>query len=126
MGLAVLVVGVGPLLSIVVAKMGWTSDPNPNPVGPGILAFFTLWPGIGLTVAGIIITATRWLRRAQPGRMNLVSAGCPSPPSRLNTPLCIWQLLICNARRAREKHCKLAIENRKCKLQSPADPRPCA
>ena len=67
-GLAVLVVGVGPLLSIVVAaKMGWTSDPNPNPVGPGILAFFTLWPGIGLTVAGIIITATRWLRRRNRG-----------------------------------------------------------
>jgi hypothetical protein len=63
-GLAVLVVGVGPLLSIIVAaKMGWTSDPNPNPVGPGILAYLTLWPGLGLTVAGIIITATRWRRR---------------------------------------------------------------
>jgi hypothetical protein len=63
-GLAVLTVGVGPLLSIgVAAKMGWTSDPNPNPVGPGILAFLTLWPGLALTAAGLIITVTRWLRR---------------------------------------------------------------
>ena len=65
-GLAVLVVGVGPLLAIVVAaKMGWTSDPNPNPVGPGILAFLTLWPGIGLTVAGLVLTALGWCRRAR-------------------------------------------------------------
>jgi hypothetical protein len=63
-GLAVLIVGVGPLLSIVVAaRMGWTSDPNPNPVGFGILAFFTFWPGLGLTIAGLVITATRWFRR---------------------------------------------------------------
>ena len=63
-GLAVLTVGVGPLLSIIVAaKMGWTSDPNPNPVGPGILAFFTMWPGLALTVVGLIVTTTRWLRR---------------------------------------------------------------
>jgi hypothetical protein len=63
-GLAVLTVGVGPLLSIIVAaKMGWTSDPNPNPVGPGILAFLTLWPGLALTAAGLVITSARWLRR---------------------------------------------------------------
>jgi hypothetical protein len=66
-GLAVLTVGVGPLLSIVIAaKMGWTSDPNPNPVGPGILAFFTMWPGLALTAAGLIITVVRWFRRRQP------------------------------------------------------------
>ena len=67
-GLAVLTVGVGPPLAIIFAtKMGWTSDPNPNPVGPGILAFFTFWPGFALTVTGLIITTIRWFRRRNRG-----------------------------------------------------------
>ena len=67
LGLAVLTVGVGPLLSVLVAaRMGWTSDPNPNPVGAGILAFFTLWPGLILIIAGLIVSAVRWARRRRP------------------------------------------------------------
>ena len=53
-----LVLGVGPLLVIIVAaSLGLTSDPNPNPVGFGILAGLSLWPAVGLTIAGAIRTA---------------------------------------------------------------------
>jgi hypothetical protein len=39
--------GWGPLLAIVVlAQLGLWPDPNPNPVGPGLLMFFTFWPAI--------------------------------------------------------------------------------
>ena len=48
-GLITLIVGSGPLLVIILlAKLGVTGDPNPNPVGFGILAFFTFWPSIGV------------------------------------------------------------------------------
>lgn len=54
-GLAVLALGVGPLLLIILfAKLGLTRDPNPNPVGPGILAMLSFWPGVGLVVAGVV------------------------------------------------------------------------
>jgi hypothetical protein len=48
------VVGWGPLLGIMLlAAVGLWPDPNPNPVGPGLLFFLTFWPavicvGIGL------------------------------------------------------------------------------
>ena len=39
-GLALLVAGTGPLLLVVVAaELGLTSDPNPNPIGFGLLTF---------------------------------------------------------------------------------------
>lgn len=54
-GLALLVVGTGPLLI-------WIAiSPNSNPVGPGILTFFTFWPSIGLIVVGVAIGVWRAL-----------------------------------------------------------------
>ena len=53
-GLALLILGSGPLLVIITAaKLGLTDDPNPNPVIFGIMAFFTFWPGIGLILSGV-------------------------------------------------------------------------
>ena len=41
-GLALLVLGTGPLLLIVVvAELGLTRDPNPNPIGPGLRSPFS-------------------------------------------------------------------------------------
>ena len=46
-GLVLLVLGSGPLIGIIMlAKLGLLSDPNPNPVGPGILAGLTFWPAV--------------------------------------------------------------------------------
>jgi hypothetical protein len=46
-GLGLLILGTGPLLFIIVAAaVGLWSDPNPNPIGPGFLAFLTFWPGV--------------------------------------------------------------------------------
>jgi hypothetical protein len=57
-GIAMMVVGTSPLLLVL-----WLSkDPNPNPVGPGILSFLTFWPGLGLVIAGVM----RRLRRDKP------------------------------------------------------------
>lgn len=53
-GLIVLGVGCGPLfLIIIAASLGLTRDPNPNPIGPGILAMLTFMPGLALVGAGI-------------------------------------------------------------------------
>lgn len=61
-GVILFVLGSGPLLTVIVlASLGMTRDPNPNPVGFGILAFFTFWPSIILMVIGIVRTAA--LRR---------------------------------------------------------------
>jgi hypothetical membrane protein len=46
-GLAMLVLGSGPLWAIVLlAAIGVWPDPNPNPIGPGLLFFLTLWPSM--------------------------------------------------------------------------------
>ena len=46
-GLALVLVGWTPLLGIVLfAAIGLWPDPNPNPVGPGLLFFLTSWPAI--------------------------------------------------------------------------------
>ncbi len=64
-GIGLLVLGTGPLLAIILAaSIGLLSDPNPNPVGPGLLAFFTFWPAVILTVWGLIASLVRY-RRAQ-------------------------------------------------------------
>jgi hypothetical protein len=48
------VIGSGPLLLIILAtRLGLTRDPNPNPVGFGILAGLTFWPAIIFIVIGI-------------------------------------------------------------------------
>lgn len=54
-GLALVVFGWGPLLAIILlAAVGLWPDPNPNPIGPGILFFFTSWPAIICLVVGVI------------------------------------------------------------------------
>lgn len=59
-GLALFVIGSGPLLTVILlASLGLTKDPNPNPVGFGILAFFTFWPSVILMVVGVIRTISR-------------------------------------------------------------------
>ncbi|MGB6350766.1 MAG: hypothetical protein WBG10_12140 [Pseudolabrys sp.] len=64
-GLAVLILGTGPLLAIIAAAaLGLLSDPNPNPIGPGLLAFFTFWPAVIMIVCGLIASIVRY-RRAQ-------------------------------------------------------------
>ena len=63
-GLALLVLGTGPLLLIVLAaELGLLSDPNPNPIGPGLLAFFTFWPAAILIVLGLIVSVLRYRRQ---------------------------------------------------------------
>ena len=62
-GIGLLVLGTGPLLAIILAaSVGLLSDPNP--IGPGLLAFFTFWPAVILTVWGLVASITRY-RRAQ-------------------------------------------------------------
>ena len=49
------VVGASPLLFIIIAAaVGLWPDPNPNPVGPGLLFFFTFWPAVICIVIGVI------------------------------------------------------------------------
>ena len=40
-GLALLLLGCGPLIAIVVLSKFGIGDPNPNPIGPGLLAGVT-------------------------------------------------------------------------------------
>src|SRR6266496_2202545 len=54
-GLGLLLVGAGPLVFIIgAAALGLWPDPNPNPVGPGLLFFFTFWPAVICIVIGAI------------------------------------------------------------------------
>ena len=47
------VIGWGPLLAIIVlAAISLWPDPNPNPIGPGLLFFVTFWPAIILMGIG--------------------------------------------------------------------------
>jgi hypothetical protein len=49
------VLGWGPLLAIIVlVAIGLWPDPNPNPIGPGLLFFFTAWPAIICLVIGVV------------------------------------------------------------------------
>ena len=53
-GLGILVIGSGPLLAIILlAEIGVWPDPNPNPIGPGLLFFFSFWPGVITLCLGI-------------------------------------------------------------------------
>ena len=54
-GLGIAAVGWTPLLAIcALADAGLWHDPNPNPVGPGLLYFFTFWPAIICVIVGIV------------------------------------------------------------------------
>jgi hypothetical protein len=53
-GLVLFVLGCGPLLAIIaLATVGLWPDPNPNPVGPGMLAFLTFWPSVICLAVGV-------------------------------------------------------------------------
>jgi hypothetical protein len=63
-GLGLLIVGASPLLLIILAAAaGLWPDPDPNPVGPGLLFFFTFWPGVICPWTGI--ARVRRLRRGE-------------------------------------------------------------
>ncbi len=53
-GLVLLVLGTGPFLSLIFLSSIGVGDPDPNPVGLGLLAFFTFWPAVGMAVAGLV------------------------------------------------------------------------
>ena len=56
-GLVLMAVGWTPLWAIILlAKVGLWPDPNPTPIGPGLLFFFTAWPAIGCLAVGAIRT----------------------------------------------------------------------
>jgi len=63
-GLIMLLVGSGPLVAVgVAASLGFTADPNPNPILFGILAFATFTPAVLLVFGGAILFAVGKLRR---------------------------------------------------------------
>lgn len=46
-GLVLAVLGWGPLLAVVLlSAVGLWPDPNPNPIGLGLLFFVTFWPAV--------------------------------------------------------------------------------
>jgi hypothetical protein len=54
-GAGMLILGSGPLIFIIVAaELGLWHDPNPNPVGPGILCGLTFWPSLICILIGVI------------------------------------------------------------------------
>ncbi len=54
-GFWLFVLGSGPLLAIIMlAGIGLWPDPDPNPVGPGLLAFLTFWPSLICMVIGAV------------------------------------------------------------------------
>ena len=53
-GLGLLIVGSAPLIGIIVAaRVGLWPDPDPNPIGPGLLFFFTFWPAVICLIVGV-------------------------------------------------------------------------
>ena len=59
-GLVLLVIGAAPLLTIIfAAALGLWPDPNPNPVGAGLLFALTFWPAIICIVVGVIRVRNR-------------------------------------------------------------------
>ena len=64
-GLGLVVLGWGPLLAIILlAAIGLWPDPNPNPIGPGLLFFLTSWPAIICLVIGVVQVRSSRRRRA--------------------------------------------------------------
>lgn len=60
-GLFLLILGSGPLAGYMIyARLGSTTDPSPNPVYLGILAWLTFWPSV------LLIGWGAWRSRAVP------------------------------------------------------------
>lgn len=60
-GLALVLLGWGPLAAILLlAAVGLWPDPNPNPIGPGLLFFFTFFPAVICLGVGVFQS---WRRR---------------------------------------------------------------
>ena len=60
-GSILFVLGSGPLLTVIVlASLGMTKDPNPNPVGFGLMAFLTFWPSVIMVIVGVVQSYTRY------------------------------------------------------------------
>lgn len=54
-GVWLAIIGWGPLWVIVLlAAIGLWPDPNPNPIGPGLLFFFTFWPAVICMVIAVL------------------------------------------------------------------------
>ena len=45
---------------MLLANAGLTADPNPNPVGFGMLYYLTFWPGVILTLIGALMSVLAW------------------------------------------------------------------
>ncbi len=68
-GVVVFALGSGPLLiTVLLARLGLTGDPNPNPVGFGIMAMLTFYPSIALVLGGLATSIVRY--RSQRKRFN--------------------------------------------------------
>ena len=54
-GLGLLIVGSAPLLGIIVAaRVGLWPDPDPNPIGAGLLFALTFWPAVICVIVGAV------------------------------------------------------------------------
>lgn len=62
-GAIIAMVGCGPLLLIILlAGIGLWPDPNPNPIGPGLLFFVSFWPAViclGIGTAQVFAARSR-------------------------------------------------------------------
>jgi len=56
-GLGLVLLGWTPLWAIILlAAIGLWPDPNPNPIGPGLLFFVTFWPALICFTIGAVQT----------------------------------------------------------------------
>ena len=60
-GLAILVLGVGPLLIVCLLDVIGLGNPDSNGLGVGLLAYVSLWPGIILTSVGSFFCFCKFL-----------------------------------------------------------------
>ncbi len=59
-GVWLVLIGWTPLWGIVLlSALGLWPDPNPNPIGPGLLFFFTSWPAIICLIVGTVQVKSR-------------------------------------------------------------------
>ena len=80
-GLGTLVLGTGPLVVVMLAaKAGLLRDPNPNPVGFGILALLTFWPGVILSVVGLAQSFTAHAKARRDHARRGVGVALPGDP----------------------------------------------